>query len=108
MQRGEQDFRFLSDVVQAVQDLEVPNLVVRRQNPTATCDKLPEVVQPTHSESITPELDPLPEEVQESTANTIQEDIDQQSAIQSTPEPEPKPASWDYSDIRLARDFMLS
>ena len=98
----------MSDVVQAVQDLEVPNLVVRRQNPTATCDKLPEVVQPTHSESITPELDPLPEEVQESTANTIHEDIDQQSAIQSTPEPEPKPASWDYSDIRLARDFMLS
>ena len=88
MQRGEPDFRFLAEVVQAVQDLQVPSSNLRHQALTTGCDKLPKVVQFTRSENLRSENDvQVSEEMQETSSNVHQEEISQ-SAAQSAPEPD--------------------
>ena len=88
LKRGEPDFRFLAEVVQAVQELQVPSSNLRHKALKAGCDGLPEVVQLTHSENIRQENDvQVSEEMQESSSNVHQEEINQ-SAAQSAPEPD--------------------
>ena len=88
LQRGEPDFRFLAEVVQAVQDLRGPSSNLRHHALTPGCDKLPEVVQFTHSENMRQENDvQVSEETRESSSNVHQEGINQ-SAAQSAPEPD--------------------
>ena len=87
LQRGEPGFRFLDEVVLAVQELQVPSSNLSPKALTTGCDKLPEVVQLTHSENMRQENEvQVSEQTQESSSNVHQEEINQ-SAEQSAPEP---------------------
>ena len=91
LKRGEPDFRFLAEVVQAVQELQVPSSNLRPKALTTGCDKLPEVVQLTHSENMRQENElQVSEQTQESNSNNvIQEEISESAAQCSAPIPEP-------------------
>ena len=78
-QSGQQDFRYLADVVQAVQDLQVPTQTLNHTDLIAACDKLPQVVQLVHPEK--------PAKTSEPSTCTDTQDINTKADINSSQQP---------------------
>ena len=77
--RGEQGFRYLADVVRAVQDLQTPTQALNHTNLIAACDKLPQVVQLVHPEK--------PARTSEATTYTDTQDLNTNTDINSSQQP---------------------